>query len=101
MPFTITFAKSLQKCQSKITRVAVSKITILSGGLRFGGPVQKIWGALSYVDPAKIFRPLQCENVVTATCFVHIRILIGTYRCQCTELTKLKTSSIGPVGLYR
>jgi len=38
-----------------------------SGDLRFGGPVQKIWGPLSYVEHAKIFRPLPCENVVTAT----------------------------------
>jgi len=46
--------------------------------LGLGGPVQNIWGGLSYVEHAKIFGPLPCENVVTATCFVCISILSGT-----------------------
>jgi len=49
---------------------------VVAFGLR--GPVQNIWGALSYVEHAKIFRPLSCENVVTATYFVCISILSGT-----------------------
>jgi len=38
--------------------------------------MQDIWGgdALSYVEHAKIFRSLPCENVVTATSFVCISI---------------------------
>jgi len=51
-------------------------VTVVALGL--GGPVQKIWRALSYVEHSKIFRHLPCENVVTATCFVHISILTGT-----------------------
>jgi len=51
---------------------------VCSGGLRFGGSLCKIFGGpLSYVEYAKIFRPLPCENVVIATCSVCISILTG------------------------
>jgi len=45
--------------------------------LGLGGPVQNIWGALSYVEHVKIFRLLSCEKVVTSTCFVCISTLTG------------------------
>jgi len=50
---------------------------VVTLGLR--GPCAKYLGVggLSYVDHAKIFRSLPCENV-TATCFVCISILTGT-----------------------
>jgi len=49
-------------------------ISVVALGLG-GGPVQNIWGALSYVEHAKIFWPIPCENIVTATYFVCINIV--------------------------
>jgi len=46
--------------------------------LGLGGLCKIFGGPLSYVEHAKIFPTLSCENVVTATCFVHISIPTGT-----------------------
>jgi len=55
-------------------------------------------GGLSYVEHAKIFRSLPCENVVTATCFfVHQ----CTNWCQCLNLAFRCTRGTFSVQTWR